>query len=44
MNFNNWEELGYDSKEDYQDAYDDYIVHKELEEKEKEDEREKRND
>lgn len=22
----NWEELGYESKEEYQDAYDDYLV------------------
>lgn len=30
---NNWEELGYESKEDYQDAYADYMVHKLQEER-----------
>lgn len=29
----NWEELGYESKEEYQDAYDDYMVHKLQEER-----------
>ena len=35
---NNWEEFGYESKEEYQDAYDDYIVHKQLEERAEESE------
>ena len=26
MNFDRWEEFGYESKEEYQDAYDDYLV------------------
>lgn len=26
-----WEELGYESKEDYDDAFTDYIVHEEIE-------------
>lgn len=32
------EEFGYESKEDYQDAYDDYMVHKLQEERLDEDE------
>lgn len=27
---NNWEDLGYESEEDYNDAYIDYIVHEQL--------------
>lgn len=36
---NNWEEFGYEFEEDYQDAYDDYMIHKELEERAEENER-----